>query len=169
MTVSALSAGAEVEVEAAFSGGEDYRTWYFPLEDPSAAATTTSAYVRDTRAGWLPERVYLDTNQEGRRVTVSVLFDALGSVALLSGAVTASGQFALLKRRRAASRVRQVISAPAGYLVRLGLLIAEWGALVLTRALAAVSVMLALIAWELTVQVTAQVRRARHGRASRAS
>jgi len=75
-------------------------------------------------------------------------------------AINAGMQFARLSSRRA-SRVSQVMSAPAGFPVRLALLSAAVGLWLLIGGWAVDGVMLAIIAWEFTVQLTARVTRHR--------
>jgi hypothetical protein len=93
-----------------------------------------------------------------------MLSEVCGYVALLTGAMSAAGQFYLLKPRRV-SRIRQVMMAPSGYLVRLCLLVAAFGWLVLTGAPAAIGITLAILGWELTIRVAERIHRARHRRA----
>jgi hypothetical protein len=92
----------------------------------------------------------------------------LGCVLIAVSAANARMLFTRLGRRRR-TRIRKVMSAPAGFPVRSALLTAALGAWNLTGAWPAVAVMVAIITWEASVQGAAVVRRARHGRASRAS
>lgn len=87
-----------------------------------------------------------------------IAIDVIGCVVIASGVIGASVQFARLGSRRAA-RIPQVISARSGVRVRWALLTAALGIWLLIGGWAAVSVPLAIIAWELAVQVTAQVKR----------
>jgi hypothetical protein len=97
-----------------------------------------------------------------------VLFDVIGSVCVAAGIIGLAVQFARLSSSRG-SKVSQVISASAGWPARQGLLTAAVGAWVLIGGWAAVSVPVAVIAWELTVQAVAMVRRGHRLWASRAS
>lgn len=83
--------------------------------------------------------------------------DLIGSVVIAVGVIGAGIQFTRLGGRRMA----RVASAPAGAVVRLALLTAAVGLWLLIGGWTAVAVMYAIIAWELTVQVAAQVSRAR--------
>jgi hypothetical protein len=96
-----------------------------------------------------------------------ILVDVIGSVLIAVSAVNAGVQFARLRRRHHA--VLQLVSAPAGWHVRLALLAAAIGVWPLIGGWAIVGVMWAIIAWELIVQMTALVGRSRRARASHAS
>jgi hypothetical protein len=87
-----------------------------------------------------------------------------GSVAVAVGVLTGAGQYRRLSTRPA-SRLQQVLKAPAGKYVRLGLVVAAAGATQLTSGWASVAPMafvFAVVAWEIAVRVTAR-------RASRAA
>jgi hypothetical protein len=82
---------------------------------------------------------------------------AIASAAVAGGLVIGSLEY----RRLRGSRDRQVITAPAGWRVRLNVFLVAAGVWTLTNMWAVVAFPAAIIAWELTVRVTAQVRGAR--------
>jgi len=83
-----------------------------------------------------------------------ILIDVIGAVLITVSVINARMQFTRLRSRRG-SRVSQVLSSPAGIGIRVALGSAISGIWLLTGGWALVSVMLAIIAWELAVQVTA--------------
>jgi hypothetical protein len=64
-------------------------------------------------------------------------------------------------RRLHGSRARQVVTAPAGWRVRLNVFLVASGVWTLTNAWAAAALPAAVIAWEPAVQMTARIRRTR--------
>jgi hypothetical protein len=96
---------------------------------------------------------------------VPVVDYVIASVAVAGGVVLGCLQYRRLRGRRA----RQVISAPAGWPVRLNVFAVAAGVWTLTNVWAVVAFPAVVIVWELAVRVTVLGRRARGGRASRAS
>jgi hypothetical protein len=94
-----------------------------------------------------------------------ILTDVLGWVLILVSAINAVLQFTRLGTRRS-SRVSQVISAPAGTLVRIALLSVGVGVWLLISGWATVGVMAAIIVWILAVWLAAWIRRLRLSRAA---
>jgi hypothetical protein len=89
----------------------------------------------------------------------------IASVAVAGGVAIGSLQY----RRLRGSRARQVITEPAGWRVRLNVFLVATGVWTLTNVWAVVALPAAIMVWELAVRVTVLGRRARDGRASRAS
>ncbi len=85
---------------------------------------------------------------------MSVFYEVFWAAFLVSSLACAT---VLVRRRR--YRLSQVISAPAAVPVRLSLAVAVGGLEGLTGAWPLLLVQSAIIAWELTVQTTALVRR----------
>jgi hypothetical protein len=84
-----------------------------------------------------------------------VLIDVIGAVLIAGSAINASVQFARLRNRHGSRASQIVLSAPAGIGVRVALAGVASGISVLVGGWAFVGVMLAIIAWEIIVQVTA--------------
>ncbi|HTX83346.1 MAG TPA: hypothetical protein VME44_14245 [Streptosporangiaceae bacterium] len=96
---------------------------------------------------------------------VPVVDYVIAFVAVAGGVVIGSLQY----RRLRGSRAQQVITAPAGWPVRLNAFLVAAGVWTLTNVWAVVAFPAAILVWELAVRLTVLGRRARHGRASRAS
>jgi hypothetical protein len=97
----------------------------------------------------------------------------IGTVLIIVSLLNARMLYTRLGRRRS-TRIRKVMSAPAGFPVRTALLLTAVGVWNLTAGWPvagwpAIGVEVAIIAWETAVQATALARRVRsHGRAPRA-
>jgi hypothetical protein len=93
--------------------------------------------------------------------------EVAASIAVVSGVVTAAIHYIRLSTRRV-SRPRQVLTSPGGRFVRISLLIAAGGVLLLAsgwEGWTVFAIWCAILACELTV--TTLVRRSRQGRTSR--
>jgi hypothetical protein len=84
-----------------------------------------------------------------------IWIDVIGAVLITVSVINASMQFTRLRNRHGPRASQVVLSAPAGIGVRVALGSAASGVWLLVGGWAFVGVMLAIIAWELAVQVTA--------------
>lgn len=89
-----------------------------------------------------------------RRITVRVFFDVLGAALIIANAAII--WMAFTKRR---VQFSQVMTAPAGFVVRVALMTALLGVWELTQTWPVLGVWAAILVWELAVEATALVRR----------
>jgi hypothetical protein len=103
---------------------------------------------------------------------VSVFDWVAGAVIFVGSVISVRLYYTRLDSRRG-SRVSQLLSAPGGSAVRIWVLTATLGAMLIARGSAAwpffAGAWFGIVAWEVTVQATAWIRRVRHRRAAQCS